>query len=111
MSILKHQTHDIIESPKKEGVKMIQKKYLELEEELQMIVPIVARVHGDAHPEFHDVKRIYDEIHDNIDNASYDFASSFKSLRDITNNYEIPNDVCQTYEKVYTSLKTLDEAQ
>lgn len=90
---------------------MLKEKYLEMEEELQMIVPIVARVHGDAHPEFHEVKAIYDEIHENIDNDSYSFNEPFRRLRDITDNYKIPNDVCGTYEKVYKSLEDLDASR
>lgn len=89
----------------------LQVKYQEFEEELQMIVPVVARVHGDSHPEFYEVKTIYDEIHENINKEGYDFEASFKKLRDITDNYKIPNDVCGTYEKVYKSLEALDNAQ
>lgn len=29
---------------------------------LELYVPVVARVHGGSHPEFHDVRRIYDEM-------------------------------------------------
>lgn len=83
--------------------------YQSLEEELQLIVPIVERVHAKAHPEFYQVKKLYDEIHTHIQ-EEYDFTPVFESLRQITNNYTIPQDVCETYAKVYHSLADLDKA-
>ena len=34
----------------------------------------------------------------------------FTSLRDITDNYTVPADVCETYEAVYNMLAELDAA-
>lgn len=82
--------------------------YKTIEEELQMIVPIVQRVHGEEHPEFHEVKKLYDTFHENIDNEDFDFEGLFNELKKITDHYTIPYDVCETYEKVYVSLKELD---
>ena len=31
-------------------------------ERLEQYVPIVERVHGGSHPEFHDVRRLFDKI-------------------------------------------------
>ena len=30
-------------------------------------------------------------------------------LREITNNYEVPGDVCESYEAVYVMLKEIDD--
>ena len=36
--------------------------------------------------------------------------NEFKQLREITDNYTVPSDVCETYEAVYNMLSELDEA-
>jgi iron-sulfur cluster repair protein YtfE (RIC family) len=34
----------------------------------------------------------------------------FAKLREITNNYTVPDDVCESYEAVYNMLAELDKA-
>lgn len=75
---------------------------------LNQYVPIVARVHGTLHPEFKEVKRIYNDIYIKVQNNDTDLSNEFKSLREITNNYLVPTDVCESYEKVYELLYELD---
>ena len=80
---------------------------------LQFYVPVVARVHGGSHPEFHDVQNILNEIKVKIkdDNSDKpDLENEFKRLREITDNYTIPEDVCESYEAVYNMLEELDKA-
>ena len=36
---------------------------------LEQFVPVVARVHGEHHPEFHDVHKIFDEINAKVKKA------------------------------------------
>lgn len=82
-------------------------------EKLQLYVPIVARVHGGSHPEFQDVHRLFDEINTKIKEAGSEkpeLDNEFKELREITNNYTVPGDVCESYEAVYSMLAELDEA-
>ena len=38
-------------------------------ERLEMFVPIVDRVHGEHHPEFHEVRRLFDLINKKIREA------------------------------------------
>ena len=88
--------------------KQANKKYLKT---LEQYVPVVARVHGEHHPEFHDVRAVFDEI--KVKAASPvipDLSSEFARLRKITNNYEVPGDVCESYEAVYSMLAELDKA-
>lgn len=88
----------------------VKAKYLGL---LQQYVPVVARVHGDSHPEFHDVHKVFNSLTSKISEAGSDKAEldgEFNELRKITDNYEIPNDVCETYEAVYNMLSELDKA-
>lgn len=79
---------------------------------LKEYIPIVARVHGQHHPEFYEVKEIFDKISTkiNLDNISLNLHDEFEKLRTLTNNYLVPNDVCETYEIVYVILSELDQA-
>ncbi|NLC05416.1 MAG: iron-sulfur cluster repair di-iron protein, ric [Erysipelothrix sp.] len=78
----------------------------ELMEKLEMFVPVVARVHGPTHPEFYEVQKEFENIknQDSLDQA-------FKNLREITDNYKVPSDVCESYEAVYSMLEQLDKGR
>ena len=80
---------------------------------LEQYVPVVARVHGGSHPEFHDVKRIFDEVSVKVKKAGSEkpnLDNEFKELREITDNYTVPGDVCESYEVVYNMLEEVDKA-
>ncbi|MDD2294697.1 MAG: iron-sulfur cluster repair di-iron protein, ric [Eubacteriales bacterium] len=88
----------------------MQKKHFKT---LIQYVPIVARVHGGTHPEFHEVRRIFDSISQKVKEnspAMPDLTQEFAKLREITTNYTIPMDVCESYEAVYSMLAELDSA-
>lgn len=80
---------------------------------LELYVPVVARVHGGSHPEFYDVRKIYDQISVKAKAAGSErpkLDSEFEQLRHITDNYAVPDDVCESYEAVYAMLAELDKA-
>lgn len=80
---------------------------------LKQYVPIVARVHGINHPEFHEVHRLFDAISGKVKEAGAkmpELDMEFTRLREITNNYTVPSDVCESYEAVYNMLAELDKA-
>jgi regulator of cell morphogenesis and NO signaling len=80
---------------------------------LEKFVPIVARVHGKHHPEFHDVRKVFDTIFEKVKEAGTEkpeLSQEFTKLREITGNYTVPGDVCESYEAVYKMLAELDEA-
>ncbi len=80
---------------------------------LEQFVPVVDRVHGEHHPEFHEVRRLFEEINRKIKEAGSgkpDLDNEFKQLKEITNNYTVPEDVCETYEAVYNMLAEMDRA-
>jgi regulator of cell morphogenesis and NO signaling len=80
---------------------------------LKQYVPIVDKVHGGNHPEFHEVRAVYERLSDKIQDAGWDKAElreEFASLREITANYAVPGDVCESYAAVYTMLGALDAA-
>ena len=78
---------------------------------LAQYVPIVDRVHGAHHPEFHDVNKVFETMLEKTKLAGFDkpdLSIEFKMLRDITNNYKVPTDVCETFEAVYNMLGEAD---
>lgn len=80
---------------------------------LEQYVPVVARVHGNDHPEFHEVKNIFDEMTRKIKDRQLnklDLTEDFVKLRKVTNNYTVPNGTCESYEAVYNMLSKLDKA-
>jgi regulator of cell morphogenesis and NO signaling len=80
---------------------------------LKQYVPIVERVHGDNHPEFHVVRELFDAIMYKTKEAGSkkpELDEEFAKLREITNNYTVPGDVCESYEAVYNMLDELDNA-
>lgn len=88
----------------------VQKKYLKA---LSQYVPIVARVHGSHHPEFFEVQKIFDTINGKIKQAGTnkpELDEEFIKLRQITDSYTVPSDVCETYEAVYHMLAEMDKA-
>lgn len=82
-------------------------------EKLELYVPVVARVHGKDHPEFHEVHELYNKISEKIKESGSEnpeLNEEFKELRRVTDNYKIPEDTCESYEAVYNMLSELDEA-
>lgn len=80
---------------------------------LKQYVPIVARVHGGSHPEFHEVRKQFDAINEKIKEAGLNkpqLKGEFDKLREITDNYTVPGDVCESYEAVYKMLAEIDRA-
>ena len=80
---------------------------------LEQYVPVVSRVHGDTHPEFYGVHKMYDAIVAKIKEAGStkpDLNEEFGQLREMTSDYIIPQGVCETYEAVYNMLAELDKA-
>lgn len=80
---------------------------------LEQYVPVVERVHGKDHPEFYDVRKLFDRINGKIkdsDLESIDLADEFKELQKVTDNYTIPSGTCESYAAVYNMLSELDKA-
>ena len=89
--------------------KEAKKAYLK---KLELYVPVVDRVHGGTHPEFHEVKDLFDLINMKIKESGSsipDLTTEFNRLREVTSNYLVPNDVCESYEAVYVMLQELDK--
>lgn len=84
----------------------------EVLKKLDLFLPIVVRVHGAHHPEMAQIGKIYDDslrkkLHSNNDE---NIDEEFKKVRELSKDYKVPEDVCESYEAVYNMLKELDEA-
>ncbi len=82
-------------------------------EKLEMYVPVVARVHGKSHPEFYEVHKTFDVVSKKIKQSGAslpELSEEFARLREITKDYTVPEDVCESYEAVYAMLGELDRA-
>ena len=80
---------------------------------LKQYVPIVAKVHGGNHPEFHEVRNLFETIIEKTKEAGSkkpEINEEFTKLREITDNYTVPGDVCESYEAVYNMLAEIDKA-
>lgn len=80
---------------------------------LNLYVPIVARVHGGSHPEFYEVQKLFNAVSVKLKEAKSkkpELDGEFAKLREITDNYTVPGDVCESYEAVYSMLAELDKA-
>ncbi|EST89882.1 hypothetical protein T233_00988 [Vagococcus lutrae LBD1] len=73
--------------------------------DLDLFTSALTKAHVDNHPEVKSVREVYVCIQDKIDNEIENLDREFEKLDRITKNYEIPNDVCGTYEKTYNLLK------
>lgn len=77
-------------------------------EKLDLYTTAITRAHGKNHPEAFDVRDIYVDLKEKTDAAKPnqpDLNSEFTELREITDNYTIPGDVCETFAAVYNMLK------
>ncbi len=80
---------------------------------LKQYVPIVAKVHGKTHPEFLDLRNVFESLSKKIQESEQQtpaLSEEFARLREITNNYTVPADVCESYEAVYKMIAELDKA-
>lgn len=76
---------------------------------LEKMTPIVARVHGDGHPELAEVRDIFKNINDKVQTSEdADLKQDFEQLRSVTCNYEVPADGCEAYITTYELLAVAD---
>ncbi|TFZ41668.1 iron-sulfur cluster repair di-iron protein, ric [Soehngenia longivitae] len=95
---------------KNENFTKAKEKYFK---KLEQLIPIVDRVHGGNHLEFHEVRKVFNIILKKINESEAEkpnLDDEFNKLSEITHNYEVPGDVCETYESVYNMLSKVNEA-
>lgn len=78
---------------------------------LSQYIPIVTRVHGAHHLEMYEVQQVFARMEEKLmHTGTPDLHQEFLTLRKLTNNYTVPNDVCESYEAVYRLLSEADTA-
>lgn len=95
---------------KNEFVEQFKKEF----DTLEMYTIAITRAHGKHHPEAFDVRKVFEQMTEKVNHfddqqEAFDLTDEFKQLREITSNYEIPDDVCKTYETVYKKLEDFDQ--
>lgn len=82
-------------------------------EKLDVFSLAITRAHGKTHPETFKVRELFETIKDKTTDAKSskpDLDKEFIELRQVTDHYRVPTDVCETYEAVYHMLLEIDEA-
>mgnify|MGYP001202526192 CR=1 FL=1 len=82
-------------------------------EKLELYTTAITRAHGKNHPEAFEVRELFEKISNKVKDAGAnkpDLDAEFTQLRKITDNYTIPEDVCETYAGTYEMLSEIDEA-
>ncbi|ALV22179.1 hypothetical protein [Carnobacterium antarcticum] len=82
-------------------------------EKLDIFTVAITRAHGKNHPEAFEVRELFSEIKEKIQIAGStkpNLDAELTQLREVTNNYTIPGDVCGTYAAVYNMLSETDQA-
>lgn len=75
----------------------------ELVSQLDKLLPVVVRVHGEHHPELAQVAELYARLKQGDD------PRTAQQLRTITGGFAAPADACPTFQKVYADLAALTE--
>lgn len=73
----------------------------EIIKELDKILPVVVRVHGEHHPELRQVAALYTQM------KEAPSAAVAAQLREVTGGFAVPADACPTFRKTYADLEAL----
>ncbi len=78
--------------------------------ELEVVLPVVRRVHGDAHPELEEVGRLVGELKTGVSEGAGrgELRGILDELRKVTGGYAIPADACGGYQKECRLLSQID---
>lgn len=82
-------------------------------EPLDLYTTAITRAHGKSHPETFKVRELFEVIITKVKEAGTikpDLRLEFSKLRQATDNYTIPEGICETYASVYNMLSKVDQA-
>lgn len=84
------------------------KDYLnEHQDKLDLFTKAITIAHGKNHPEVFAVREEYLNLKESAKN-DLNLDDDFDQLRETTQNYAIPGDVCPTFEATYQMLENAD---
>lgn len=75
----------------------------EIIKQLDKILPVVVRVHGEHHPELERVAELYARLRQTPD------AQTAQELCDVTDCFTAPADACPTFQRAYANLAALTQ--
>ena len=78
-------------------------------EKIDLYTKAIVRAHGDHHPEFANIRHSFESILEKQADEDADLTAEFKDLREVTNNYNVPADTCETTVATFDLLKEADE--
>lgn len=81
------------------------------QEKLDLYTTAITRAHGKNHPEAFEVRDLYTQLETKTKAAGEtkpDLEAEFTQLRELSSNYTVPDDVCETYAAVYQMLSEAD---
>lgn len=79
-------------------------------EKLNLYTNAITKAHGESHPEAFEVRELFEAINKKVTEKDLDLNEEFTKLREVTDNYKVPGDVCETYAATYEMLSELDKA-
>lgn len=80
---------------------------------LEIFTLPLTRAHGKNHPEVFRVHELFQAMNEKVKDSGSenpDLDEEFTELREVTGQYALPGDACETYEAVYEMLSEADEA-
>src|SRR5699024_8383312 len=80
---------------------------------LNMYSKALTKVHGCTNPEVFDVRHLLARIDTDLKESNQEDLNldiEFESLREVTNNYTVPEDACEAFKGVYQMLSEADQA-
>lgn len=84
-------------------------QFMEKEQEkLDLYTQAVVKVHGKNHPEIFKVESLYRDLQAHKGKDFGKIEEIFQELRQVTDHYKVPEDVCETYRAVYSTLEEAD---
>lgn len=82
-------------------------------ETLDLYTTAITRAHGKNHPEAFEVRKLFEVMNEKVKEAGIDklnLDEEFIQLRNVTDHYTVPKDVCETYAGTYEMLAALDKS-
>lgn len=79
-------------------------------DKLDLYTNAITRAHGSSHPEAFDVRKLFEALNKKVTEQDLNLNDEFAKLREVTNDYKVPGDVCETYAATYEMLSELDKA-
>src|SRR5699024_8175507 len=80
---------------------------------LNMYSKALTKVNEGTHPEEFDLIHLFKRIDNELKESNQEDLNldiEFESLREVTNNYTVPEDACEAFKGVYQMLSEADQA-